>query len=268
MKLEKIKQHLIKGGVFLTVNKSIVYLYWQLVFKIRQFKLAYESNKVNKIFALDSLEDRFNIIAKINYWGSRESISGPGSTLGSTKNLRHELPNMFKSFDIKVVFDAPCGDFNWMKSVVEMTNITYLGGDIVKSIVEDNRSRNSHNDTGFVHFDITKDFFPKADLWICRDCLFHFSYGDTILAIERYLESKIPYMLTSTHKNIQPFDNTDIKTGDFRLIDLFSNPYSFSNEPLLRIDDSFTLNTPREICMWSHNQILDAYKKFNKAVID
>ncbi len=268
MKLEKIKQHIINDGAFSTVNKSVVYLYWQLVFKVRQFKLDYESNKINKIFALDSIEDRFNKIAKINYWGNRESISGPGSTIENTKNLRHELPNIFKSFGVKVVFDAPCGDFNWMKSVVEMTDITYVGGDIVKSIVEGNGSRNSDCVTEFVHFDITKGSFPKADLWICRDCLFHFSYDDTILAIERYLESKIPYMLTSTHKNLEVFDNTDIKTGSFRLIDLFSRPYYFSNEPLLRIDDSFASNAPREICMWSHKQILDAHKKFSKAIID
>jgi len=75
------------------------------------------SNKIKekKIFKHDSIEDRFTEIYKSNYWGSKESVSGIGSTLIYTENLRSKLPDLFQLYSIKSIFDAPCGDFNWMK---------------------------------------------------------------------------------------------------------------------------------------------------------
>jgi hypothetical protein len=66
--------------------------------------------------------------------------------------------------------------------------------------------------------------FPKVDLWLCRDCLFHLSNRDILLALRNFLASGTPLVFTTTHLNSAVFENVDIRTGGFRRIDLFSAP--------------------------------------------
>ena len=42
--------------------------------------------------------------------------------------------------EIKRLFDAPCGDFNWMKEV-HLLDVDYIGGDIVSSLVLNNKEQ-------------------------------------------------------------------------------------------------------------------------------
>jgi hypothetical protein len=76
-----------------------------------------------------TLNGKFTDIYHKNIWENEESVSGPGSTLEYT--VRDALPTVLDTYSIKTIFDAPCGDFNWMKYVVKGTNIKYTGGDIV-----------------------------------------------------------------------------------------------------------------------------------------
>ena len=77
---------------------------------------------------------------------TNESVSGNGSTLDFTKNLREELPKLFDTFAIKTVFDAPCGDLNWMSRVLEKNpDIAYIGGDIVAPMIESHVKKYADN---------------------------------------------------------------------------------------------------------------------------
>ncbi len=147
-----------------------------------------------------------------------------------------------------------------------MHPLKYVGGDIVKPLI-DNLNTTKQQATAlqkptFLHFDITKNEFPKVDLWLCRDCLFHLSYHVTWLALDKFIQSYIPYMLTTTHCNSSNFLNSDIKSGEFRFMDLFLSPYNFP-EPLYRVEDWQSPDTPREMCLWSREQILIAMNKNN-----
>ena len=86
-----------------------------------------------------NIEERFNFIYQNNLWGSEESLSGPGSSLVLTKNLRSKLPKLIRSYKIKSLYDAPCGDLNWMKYLFPVLKIQYIGGDIVKKLIEDHK---------------------------------------------------------------------------------------------------------------------------------
>ena len=99
----------------------------------------------------------------------RRARSGDGSSLKYTENLRRELPHLFESFKIKTVFDAPCGDLNWMKEVLSSCSITYQGGDIVKPLVDELNEEFGSKNTSFVHFNLMDMVPPKSDLMICRD---------------------------------------------------------------------------------------------------
>ena len=80
---------------------------------------------------MHDLETVFQRIAEINHWGNAESLSGDGSTLEYTYNLRHELAKFLRAFGIESMCDAPCGDFNWMRAVDFPENFAYIGGEIV-----------------------------------------------------------------------------------------------------------------------------------------
>src|ERR1017187_10086947 len=87
-----------------------------------------------------SVEDRFTRIFTAKYWGDEESVSGPGSRLETTENIRRLLPDLIDKFSIKSIFDAPCGGFYWMKFILHKVDVKYIGGDIVKKLVEKNLS--------------------------------------------------------------------------------------------------------------------------------
>jgi hypothetical protein len=221
-----------------------------------------EHKMQRRIFSHQSIEDRFTEIYKLNAWGSRESVSGNGSTLALTESVRTSLPILLARFQLHAVFDAPCGDFNWMKHVVREYPIDYTGADIVSPLIGSLNARFGNQYLRFFHFDLTNAKFPKADLMICRDCLLHLSYRDTELVLRNYVEAGIPYLLTSTHTNRTEFANRDIPTGGFRLIDLFADPYHFPSEVLFRFEDVQVEQKETEMCLWSRDQIVEVLKNF------
>jgi SAM-dependent methyltransferase len=200
----------------------------------------------------------FAEIYRRNHWGNAESVSGYGSTLDNTASLRQALAGMFRTFGVDSVYDAPCGDFNWMREVVGATNVSYCGVDIVPELIESNQRRHESPTRTFKVGDITRDPFPEADLWICRDCFFHLSYADISRALHNFVRSDIPYVLMTTYVNEGRFVNRDIRTGDFRMIDLFTAPVSLPRDVKYRVDDTPADDSPREMCLWTREQIAAA----------
>jgi len=205
------------------------------------------------ILGLKDPEARFTKIYLENHWNDSESRSGEGSTLENTQNVRNELPKVLTKYKITSMLDAPCGDFNWMKSITQGSSIKYIGGDIVKPMIEKNQVTYGSDNISFMHLDITKNLLPKADLMFCRDCLFHLSYQDIALVLENFLNSPIPYLMTTSHAapSGPRIDNSDIKTGDMRLVDLFSKPFCLPQNCVLESisDDMVSLNAQRSLIL-------------------
>ncbi|MDG1143905.1 MAG: hypothetical protein P8N92_04510, partial [Burkholderiales bacterium] len=198
-----------------------------------------------RIFKSADVVSVFAEIYETNWWGSSESVSGTGSTLSSTANLRSQLPKVFETIAAQKIFDAPCGDFNWMRHVVQSCDIDYIGGDIVPRLIRNNIEMYQADRTRFTLTNLIKDDFPKADLWICRDCLIHFSYDDILATFENFARSEIDYLLTTTHINSNKFRNMNICTGDARMIDLFSEPFFLPKNYFVSIDDWQAPEPPR-----------------------
>jgi hypothetical protein len=250
---------LTKTFIFLKRDGFLKTLHKILIKPIYVFKYAYFKKR---ILAQGNIEDRFTSIYKINFWSGVESVSGGASTLEYTKNLRDKLPGLFDKLSIKLVFDAPCGDFYWMRHVIKNTNLEYIGGDIVLPIIESLNENYRNERTRFIHIDLTKEKFPVADVMICRDCLIHLSYADTRLLLQNFVESNIPYLLTTTFINSNHFQNRDIATSDCRYIDLFSAPYNFPKDVIYRIEDWVEPYPKREMCLWSRDQVVQVLSKF------
>ena len=143
-----------------------------------------------------------------------------------------------------------------MQHFLKDNPITYIGGDIVQLLIEAHSKHYQNATTRFIHIDLTKQDFPAADLMLCRDCLFHLSYADTKAVLQHFVASDIAYLLTTTHSNRSGFANHDIRTGSFRLIDLFAAPYHFPKDVLYRIEDWLAPDPKREMCLWSREQVI------------
>jgi hypothetical protein len=230
----------------------------------RPYELIRRKIAISKILSLPSAEQRFTWIYENDYWQSKESVSGTGSTLKYTENLRKELPTLFSKLGIRSILDAPCGDFNWMSRLVAEVDVRYVGGDIVKPLIKSLNERHGCERITFIHLDLISGTFPKADLMICRDCLFHLSFADTRAVLENFIASGIPYLLTTSHKNGGTVVNRDIQTGSFRLMDLFASPYNFPADPLVRIDDWMAPDPEREMCLWQRDQVASALAAFGR----
>ena len=253
MLLTKTIISLKKNGLFETIKRIIKYPLNLL--RRREFEKS--------VLALNNTEDKFTWIYKNNYWGY-ESVSGAGSTITYTENIRQELPKLISQFDIESIFDAPCGDFGWMKILLPKLNVSYVGADIVKELIEHHKENFQNEDIKFIILNLITDKFPKSDLMICRDCLFHLSYQDIQSVLINFVNSDTTYLLTTSYKNTYNFHNTNIKTGDFRVIDLFSHPFNFPTNPLARIDDWIAPEPEREMCLFTKEQIKLAVDNYLK----
>jgi hypothetical protein len=170
----------------------------------------------------------FSRILEGNAWGAVESVSGPGSTLEYTENIRREIPVILRDLRVKSMLDAPCGDYNWARHL-QRDGITYIGGDIVEEPL------------------------VEVDLWLCRDCLFHLTNADIYKVLANFRKSRIKYLLTSSHW--QATANRDGRIGDFRLLNLELPPFSWP-KPRAAITDFIDGFHPRILGLWHRDDIV------------
>lgn len=243
-----------KLGGILFIKKIFTSISYRIKTKIFTYRLV-RSNA--------SLKNKFTAIYQKTKAEDVESVSGEGSSLSYTSSLRDSLPIMLNKFQIESIFDGPCGDFNWMKEIILVNDISYHGVDIVSNVVESNIRKYSSKRVNFSQGDLTKMNFPQSDLMIMRDILFHLSYQDARLVIKNFLTSNIKFLLTTSHRNIKK--NSDIYSGDFKFINLFEPPYSFPKSQLWTIEDWKPPYPERELLLFSRDQLLKS-KVFNLSV--
>jgi len=198
-------------------------------------------------------EARFTHIFNANKWKDSGSRSGAGSTLAATANVRRALPQLFDDYGVRSLLDAPCGDCNWIQHVPELSRLTYVGGDIVRPLIENNREKYGADNATFEHLDITTNPLPKVDLWLCRDCLIHLSYADIERVLTNFKRSSIRYWCLTTHRQIER--NIDIPTGHCRMLNLEKPPFNFP-APLRYVADDDVEKTGKCLGLWERSQMV------------
>jgi SAM-dependent methyltransferase len=176
-------------------------------------------------------KDIFAQIYKQNLWGSKESGSGPGSQINTTKKIRKILPQIWKKYSIKTFLDIPCGDYNWMKEV-DKTGIEYIGADIVKHVIANNNKTYKAPNACFKVLDATKDNLPKVDMIFCKDCLQHLSYENVWKVLRNFKRSGSKYLLVTSYP--LTLKNWNILDGDHRPLNLQKAPFNLP-KPQLKI---------------------------------
>ncbi len=221
-----------------------------------------ENVDLEKVFSLnDHLYHRDDI--------ENMSVCGEGSQMDSkTESLRKNLYPFLLKWNIKSIFDAPCGDFWWMRHI-DLGDIEYSGGEIQSSQIR--KLNKEFPDKTFIRFDVTKDEFPEVDLWFCRDCLFHFSNHHKLETLNNFTRSNIKYILMSNHfgwteESASKWGvpvNSDIATGDFTHINWFYPPWNFG-EPLDQIYDNYTGHNSKNMILYTREQINEYLEKWKR----
>jgi hypothetical protein len=150
-----------------------------------------------------------------------------------------------------------------MRAVAFPPRLTYIGGDIALSLIKQNRKNYAGPRRRFLQFDIVDHPFPEADVWFCRDCLFHLPHEFIFRALRNFCASNIKLVMMTNHINKDGFVNLDAKAGGFRLVDFFSPPFNLPRDVLFRIVDYIEPYPPREMCVWTREHIAGALAKMS-----
>ena len=194
-------------------------------------------NRYRQSLSGKTVEQVFTAIYERGVWGTKDNKSGGGSTTEQTREIIQELPKLFQRYKIRSVLDLPCGDFTWMQQV-DLSSITYIGGDIVESIINENTARFPSKNKHFQKLDIISDELPRVDLLLCRDCFIHLSQAHILQSLENILRSEIKYLLVTSFTDTPT--NVDIITGEWRRVNMELAPFQL--QPIAVINERCTVD--------------------------
>jgi hypothetical protein len=179
------------------------------------------------------VERVFTEIYRAGAWGSRESVSGPGSTRARAADFLPELLAVVRDLGTATLLDAPCGDFNWAAPLAEAVEL-YLGVDVVPELVARNRERFESPRRRFLRKDILRDRLPACDTILCRDALVHFSRSEIFAALANFRRTGARFLVTTTF--VGDRSNEEIETGGWRPLNLEREPFLLP-PPLACVDE-------------------------------
>ena len=197
-------------------------------------------------------QEVFTQIYKNKKWGKDGAGSGRGSTIENAQRTCEVIRQIFRSYKLHGLLDAPCGALEWTEPFLlgmreEDPLFRYHGVDVVAHVVEQNRQRLLYDYCGFSTVDLAVQAPPSGfDLILCRDALQHLSFRGIAGVLNSFARCDAPYLLVTSYKPAHsPWwrvhkrkDNRDIDTGGFFRNDLLSAPFSMSEGLLETFDDA------------------------------
>jgi hypothetical protein len=225
-------------------NKNTIVLHLMGQYGItRQILMKYFNDKIFEKIKNIPLDERFTDIYINNKWMDKESKSGRGSTIKATEIIRKELPLLFERYDIKKLIDTSCGDFNWMKLIVNKLEY-YKGLDVVKKLIDVNNEKYSTDKINFEYNDIIKNFnFNKNDYdaILCRDTFVHLFFDDIHKSLNNFKNSGIKYLIMTHYNEYEKNYDFDVEHNleeynMWRPINFTIEPFNFPN-PLYSIEE-------------------------------
>jgi glycosyltransferase involved in cell wall biosynthesis/SAM-dependent methyltransferase len=170
--------------------------------------------------AAEDLSSQFEKIYDAKHWGQG---SGVGSMLEHTIEYRDFLKDFMQNNGIRSVIDLGCGDWKFSR-YIDWTDVTYVGIDVVPSVVLKNQQEFGNNDNiSFRRFD-SLEKLPPADLLICKDVLQHLP-NDTVKAYLATFRNKYKFALITNDEEPADLQNIDIAAGGWRTLRLDREPF-------------------------------------------
>jgi hypothetical protein len=185
------------------------------------------------ILSRESLEERFSLIYRSNYWGSRESRSGEGSEMREAASVIPFLLQALKNNDLKVIIDLGCGDCNWIRNIFSSQHISYHGYDIVEEVIRSNCDRFANDRINFHSANITSCEIICGDVILLKDVLIHFSFYDIDRLLRNILRTNFHFVVLTSQQTYPFGGNVDILSGDYRPLDFRKPPFSLPEEMII-----------------------------------
>jgi hypothetical protein len=205
-----------------------------------------------EVLNVPSRQDRFVAIYKNGLWQHDQNVvpgSGEGSSLAATAALRSELPRMLDSLHARTIIDLGCGDYTWMRTLDLSQN--YIGVDVVPSVIENNQRNFSDAKHAFICMDVAENELPDGDAIFCREILFHLSFSDIQAVLRNCGRKPRRYLFATTDSST--LVNADIRSGDFRRLNLRRSPFSFPEPDRVIEDDA--VEKGRKIGIWTWDRL-------------
>lgn len=168
-----------------------------------------------------SNKEVFSKIYKEDMW---HGGSGAGSEIENVKEYVDILQKYIDKPEIETVLDLGCGDWQFSK-FLNLSSVSYLGVDVVESVIEFNSNSYSASNIEFISRDITTYEVPKADLIICKDVLQHLCNKDVIEILIKIIKSSKFSLITNDFTSGDSV-NKDINNGNYRCLDLSLSPFN------------------------------------------
>lgn len=160
-------------------------------------------------------KDAMKQIYEKNLWGvgAEDFYSGEGShqpkIIVPYLKVVQSFLSSFK--EPLIVCDLGCGDFNVGKELVNYSK-KYIGVDIVKDLIDYNKTKFKAENLEFKCLDIAVDVIPKGDCAIVRQVLQHLSNNEIQNIL--YKLSSFKYLILTEHLPEDDFTpNKDIISG-------------------------------------------------------
>lgn len=198
-------------------------------------------------------EQVFTDIYKINAWGSKESVSGPPSSLERTAELRVSLLSLFGDLEVQSVIDIGCGDWNWMQ-YVDLTDISYLGVDIVQPLIENLQKKYTNPNINFQKMNVLVDPAETADLWLARDFCCFYTPKEIQQFFQKFLESQSKFLAVTSIETRTPYQETLL--GSWKPLNLLAAPLELP-EPMAEYDDGQQWFKKKQLLVYNRQQILE-----------
>ena len=180
--------------------------------------------------SLSDLSSKFTDIYKTDAWTNG---SGPGSIWQLNKPYIRLLENFIRDNNIRSICDVGCGDFQLMKNV-DLQHATYMGLDVVPSVIANNRRRYGKDKITFLDMPKNPRDLPGGDLGIVKDVLIHLD-NETTIEILRAMMERFRFILTVNNVADagEPY-NAQIESGQFRPVNVSLPPINLPSATILQ----------------------------------
>lgn len=174
------------------------------------------------------------------------------SSIEMTKKIRDELWPLFEQHGIRSMFDAGCNDCAWAQA--HDPRIIYSGGDISAEIIAE--AHRKFPNLNVQVFDVTTDPIPAVDVLFMRDVAIHLSNADKLRMLHNWLDSGVPWLLTTTEPAHQ--ENTEIEYNadgfPWAGINWQLQPWNFPEPRDCIVEQG---HESRRLALWHRDQLKD-----------
>lgn len=170
--------------------------------------------------------------------------SGYGSIPHNAKPYLNFLKKFIIKNHIKSVVDFGCGDWQLAREI-DWHRVEYLGIDVVPSLIDHHNKYFKAQNIHFLEADGVHIELPKADLLICKDVLQHLPLKDIQIFLKQLSKFKYAILVDTVDLHNPSNNNREIDLGDFRPLDLSSEPFCLPGEKI----------APYK-CMWGETKMI------------